>query len=852
MSPVRKQKGQSLHVFIFVLIILFSIGLVFCSNAKKAESPAENSSHKAPSEGVSLPESREIAEQAAGKQAKTSPADIDLTVKRLENAFSALEDAIQRIPRETFDPEAIIQKAGGDALKLFEWVRDETDLIAYQGCLRGSVGVLMDRRGNSLDRALLLCELLRRAGYEARLARRHLSDEETALVLKKLERRPRKQASPLLQSTFRNQEDLLDFYVQNFELDRKNLVETISKSQREQENKIRQIQAEHKELTADIFTILNTSMKSKLQDQDNTVPDDLKDHWWVQLERDGDWVDLDPVLPDAAPGQTLGTPEETLKPDDLDEEIFHAIRIKVIAEQFEEGDLKEKLVLQHTLVPLKTLGERIVLRHFPLVWPSDEKFLKTQEPVPFLKEALAKQTEWQAVLEIDEEIVEKSFVTAQGSISDEPSQKAGRKEGRPGSPGGLLKGLVREEEEEQEKTEKPSDKAHLTAEWLEFEVHTPGRPVQIHRREIFDLIGPQARKEKSIRRWKPTERQRLDRALQILGETEILPLFCRLSPEFIEEWTASYVLLNRRVYLNLVEDYGRWEPEELLLEMTKIKPLYANLYGLALKRFKLSPYGDKISVCSPNLLARRSRLTENGRGELIGIESLDIIANDISLTQKTSESAFSARVEQGILDTLVEAYELEGRGIVENTALLFRQSRTEGMDWLLLQGLEDPNWKRIRVSGDVRSRLEQDLSRGFDVIVPAKEIMAAGKPRFTWWRLNPETGNLLGIGEKGSGQALSEYAEEANFVIQLKTAFEFYGQFTRCLGAALSSPLRGGPPQHDYFVIQCLWEMICKYAEDLAGELLDIDVNWINIIIDRTIDWALDDLCDALWEEIDK
>ncbi len=854
MTLNRKRKNQGLSFLVFILFILLFIGPFSCAKGKKAEgptNPAEINNKDVASENVRSPEPRESEEQPAGQNTEIDPADTELAAKRLENTFAALEDAIQRIPRETFDPEAIIQKAGSDAVKLFEWVRDETYLIPYQGSMRGPAGVLMDRRGNSLDRALLLCELLRLAGHEARLARRHLSEEEATTILKRTESRPRSEASSLHPSTLRDQDDLLVLYVQNYALDRKNLVETISKSRQKQENETQQIKSEHKELTADILAILNKQAINRQGEKESAAAEDLKDHWWVQWEKGDDWIDLDPALPGAAPGQIFGEPEDRLNPEDLEEDLFHTIKIKVIAEQFEAGDLKEKPVLQHTLVPSKTLGQRIILRHLPLSWPADEKFLTAPKPVPFLKEAMAKQTEWQAVLEVDGEAVEKSYVTAQGNASDEPSQKPGRKKGKAGGVGGLFGGLAgkEEEEEEKEKAEKPTDKAHLTAEWLEFEVHSPGRPVQVHRREVFDLIGPAARRGKSFRAWKLTEQQRMDRALKILGETEVLPLGCGLSPEFIEERTAGYVLLNREVYLNLVENYGGWEPQELFQEMTKIKPLSAKLYGFALKRFKLSSFRDEISLSSPNLLALHSSLMTNEQGELITAESLDIIANDVSPDRKTGTHPFSARVEQGILDTLVEAHEMAERGSVENTALLFRQSRTQGINWLFLQGLDDPNWKRVYVSADARVRLEQEIGRGYDVIVPEKEISVAGKPRFAWWRLNPETGNFLGLGEKGSGQAMTEYAEKVEIVLQLKGMLEYYGQLGRCLGAAITAPLRGNRPQHDELVIKCIWDTICNNASGVAEAFLDIETNWTNVIIKAILNWAMGSLCDALWEK---
>ena len=40
-------------------------------------------------------------------------------------------------PRDTFDPQVIVDNVGKDPAKLFEWVRDNTYLVPYRGALRG-------------------------------------------------------------------------------------------------------------------------------------------------------------------------------------------------------------------------------------------------------------------------------------------------------------------------------------------------------------------------------------------------------------------------------------------------------------------------------------------------------------------------------------------------------------------------------------------------------------------------------------------------------------------------------------------------------------------------------------------
>src|SRR5438093_2347410 len=126
--------------------------------------------------------------QETAKEAKKelTAEDLKKMADEMERAFKALEAAEKEIPRDTFDPKAIVDKVGGDPVKLFEWVRDNTYWVPYQGCLRGYIGVLMDRLGSNLDRALLLAELLRVAGHEVGLARAQLTDEQAPTLLSSL------------------------------------------------------------------------------------------------------------------------------------------------------------------------------------------------------------------------------------------------------------------------------------------------------------------------------------------------------------------------------------------------------------------------------------------------------------------------------------------------------------------------------------------------------------------------------------------------------------------------------------------------------------------------------------------
>lgn len=221
-----------LFILLFILIILFSAS---CRKEEKSErAKLQNQSPQENLTSTISSETKEVKPEIQEKKVSSGTVNIELALERLEKAYSALEEAARRIPRESFDPQAIIQKCGGDSFKLFEWVRDETSFIPYQGCLRGPVGVLMDRRGNSLDRAILLHELLKLAGYEARLARRHLGEKETQKLIKEVKSTQNNPRLPISSQSASLDEDLIDYYAQNYGLDKQMLLRTISQAKSRQ------------------------------------------------------------------------------------------------------------------------------------------------------------------------------------------------------------------------------------------------------------------------------------------------------------------------------------------------------------------------------------------------------------------------------------------------------------------------------------------------------------------------------------------------------------------------------------------------------------------------------------------
>jgi hypothetical protein len=74
---------------------------------------------------------------------------------------------------------ALANQLGNSPAAMFAHVRDQVGIDVYGGALRGARGTLASGAGNALDRATLLIELLRAAGFTARYANGTLGDADT-------------------------------------------------------------------------------------------------------------------------------------------------------------------------------------------------------------------------------------------------------------------------------------------------------------------------------------------------------------------------------------------------------------------------------------------------------------------------------------------------------------------------------------------------------------------------------------------------------------------------------------------------------------------------------------------------
>lgn len=667
--------------------------------------------------------------------------------EKLEKIFDAIEEILREAPRESFDPKALSQEIGSDAGKIFEWVRDNTYLVPYGGSLRGPTGVLMDRLGNSFDRALLLYELLQQSGHEARLARGSLSQKQIKELMAIANGAHPKASSLNEQNLSESIDAFLQRYAQKYQLDRIEMRNYMDQMMKDQARIAANTQEKVMEHTDEIAYLIGNHRNRKALEADASEKS-LQDHWWVQVRMDGKWLDLDVSLVDSKPGEALTEPEETYLPEEIDQDLFHSVVIRIVIEKLEQDDLEETTIIEYRHVPSKIFGEQIILRHTPMNWPEDFNLYEKKASQQAVKETVLEQKEWLPVLMVGSDQISGSSFKDTGEVNETPGKKS------PSGAGGITGGLFRALGGGRE--EKSDQKSQLTAEWIEYEVHVPGCPIRNVRRTIFDLLGPTIRAQKEIQMAQPDEALKLERGLALLGEIEILPVVCRLSSDFVVSLCLEKTRKNRESLLELVQQGKSIDPEDLMKHLDKITPFFSQLYFLAIARHALSRFSDFVYLDSPNVLSYHKIFRPDQSGGIVLRQGFDIVVNNVAVREDPTAEPFNVRLEQGILDTHAEILLMADGGNIENTAHLFEKTKHKRADWKVIRDINDSSWEEINLPNDIVHHIEQDLSEGYIVLAPKKSSSLNGKDLAGWWRIDPRSGETLGRMGSGEGQSMAE------------------------------------------------------------------------------------------------
>ncbi|HSZ55261.1 MAG TPA: hypothetical protein VK797_06345 [Tepidisphaeraceae bacterium] len=688
---------------------------------------------------------------AASDDAQLTPQQWQAQADALDKRLQELEALEREIPRETFDPGAIVAKVGSDPVKLCDWVRQETSPLPYRGVLRGPIGVLMDRLGNSLDRALLLARLLQATGSTVRLAHAQLAAEQAKRMLAD---QPKARPPAGAAGSRADAEAAAEQYAKAHAQDPRQAQLAVDSILMQ----IERMSETAAEGTAAQLPIVTGALGPAQPTGDDSRIEAVADHWWVQ-RKDGDkWSDLDSELP----GGKTPAAQQTIEAQAgggfaLDPQLYHRVRLRVVVEQWKDGKLQEAPAFEQTLRPSAMLGQRIVLNQVPLDWPGDLNLLSDPDAAGKFRAAVLAQHEWVPVLSVGTQTIVQHGFTDSGEIDPKPSFDSLGKTGKSvvGSVSKVLDAFGGPGNDQPAAPPKPS--GMLTAEWVEFVFESPGRPIRTVRRQMFDLIPPGARKSQAqVAEPVLSDRQRLDRAAAALGAIDVLPLGNQLSSEFVEEISLANLKENHQAILDVLRNGGT-DQKKAMDSIAKLSAAPAPLYNWALARSAWSRHRDVIGIDQTNLVCLRRQLRMDPQEHALARVVLDVIANHIALRPGVQAEAFAVRIEQGIVDTNVEAVVLPVPSGAMNLPQICKRADAQRVKWITMKPGDRSKFSALNIPEEDRSRIGQELAGGYTVVAPERPLEVAGAAGFGWWQVDGQSGETLGMTEFG-GATMTEYA----------------------------------------------------------------------------------------------
>lgn len=667
-----------------------------------------------------------------------------------ENSFRAIEEGERDSPRDRWDPGYVIEQIGHDPRSLFAWVRDNTHWIPYRGVLRGPVGVLMDRQGNSLDRALLLATLLQKSGQAVRLAHGELTREQALGVLPTLLAARGAAVAFASTDTATNDGSDTQSAAADYQLDGAAIERTLDAQTTALMHIAHDLDARVSDQTQRLLSsIARPDRTTEWRNRFEAALTSLRDHWWVQW-LDGTWRDLDVVAVDGT-GPMLATPSETLELEKLEPSLRHEIVVRVVIEQASGNAFAQRRVLEHALRPAELIGQPIVLQFWPNAWPSD---IATDNPDSKygVRAAALEQREWSVALLIGPDVAVEATLRDDGG---EPRLSAANPYG--GLGGGILNAAP---------GPRSTPATELTAAWIEYELRSPGEPPRTIRRVVFDVLGAAARTTPHPVRSTLDDSRRLERSLALMMRTEILAAPCRLAPQYVTHLAAQSLLANRDLFRSILRSEFSLESAASKALLDAAVPPLSPLYLLALSRLEWSGQGSQVLIDRPTILSRHRFLAAR-TGAIAMVDATDIVANEVGV-DLTSRDGFAVRLEQGVFDTNAEALLHANAPAVGNTASAFALSR----DWSTMTAAPGNGGNR-GFSDDVQHQLAQDLNAGYVVVAPRVPVQMEDERFVGWWRIDPTTGSALGVAGNGWGAAMTEDSALKRVLIQMGQAFAY-------------------------------------------------------------------------------
>jgi Transglutaminase-like superfamily len=711
------------------------------------------------------------------KKTPPAPTTVPLTYEQAEHGIGEEITGVQSfqsgLNKAEFDVQAKAKELGPNAENAFSYVHDQIAFEVYPGVLRGSFGTLLSRAGNSLDKSQLLAALLKANGILVRFASGTLDDEKAqALVTQMLQRQDEaksQESATISASTDKHQAD--DYLIK----------ERVFKSI------MQQVEVDRRVIST-VLTDNNIRPTLDWQAQRDSLAKEAKQHIWVQYQRGDQWIDLDPSFANSKLGDQPVVPDKTYQ--ELPDELYQTITFNVQIEQLRDKHLSTQMLLEVTRKTADLIGASISLTNIPNLQEGEITLAAFEKASRFLP-----------VINIDGYENHDRGFDLHGNAFPGSEFSPGESSGTGGATTQAAKKLGSIFDEQTKKPEDNSSESYLSAQWIELAVNVPGGQRRTYRREIFDRIGIDNREtnnEKAIKAEYGDEKR-----LRYLLATQqaILIDSAALSTRFIMNEVASQIM--SKTDLIHAEVKSAFDKENTTAETSVTKYADAFKRGISIELMSMSrntkSLGDRLVADSypgtlfyratPGIVSFKTKLDVEPGGKLMMRRGFDIIENAFRTVSQDPAKAWQLGLTLGVMQTHLEKQlalefhaifagqidedeKLRAQFNVEPRSLsaidVLDSARKSGSQGQLIRSYDEESLPR-NISAEAKQRIKKELTSGFVLLSPEKGVEFNGRQLAAWWRIDPVTGNAVGVMDSGEGQAFVEKIIHTGQAVMLRT-----------------------------------------------------------------------------------
>jgi hypothetical protein len=666
-------------------------------------------------------------------------------VARLDRFMKLIEELRSHIDRSQFDLDALLDKLDYDPDQIIRFVSGEIAFEQYPGLLRGAKGTLMSRAGNALDQSVLLATLLKDAGADARILRGTLSPSDARRLLDRMFL-PRSPRPPI------GDEQAMEAALAKLgggAADATTATSGATDPFAELRAQMSPLYATAQETTEDFQRRLSAAgIALGDPEMPRKLTTEAQDYFWVQyrLGAAGGWETVHPAFgKDHAPAvqrsQTIA--------DSVPEELQQRVRFEVEIEQQLGGRLIRKKVMSGWERPAANLiGLQMRYLNVPsgmskLSDPGspDEMAAKSDFFLPTFNGGLAPHAQ---LFDLD-------GVTAPpeagGSSALGVVKQVGKKAEAATS---ALSGLGGKAGADSASP----DVRSLTGAWLVYTLTQPGGSATTTRRTLYDAIGDERRSGGRLV-GNVTEPNRVNATWDLAREVTFLVAPGDYPPAYALDLTLQRLLALRAISRAVLDvRFGKSDrsaTDKALRSLDEVPDfgLLAPIAGGTPAEEGLSSY-----IARPAIVSAWAGITPASGGAALR-SAIDIVAQGRRTFRRETGGpryAVRAAMTAGVWATYAErTVSLPGRVSGADhigAPRMLEDARRNGVGLRVIAPLDEGGADSLEVPTVMKRSVKAALAEGYAVIAPER-VTAGMAPG--WWRVDPATGQTLGMGPQGRG-----------------------------------------------------------------------------------------------------